>query len=124
MNAAEYREKVYGAKYHNKKVVDGDLTFDSKKEYARWKELQLLQKAGEIRDLKRQEKFCLIPALSGGNGKAAQRAVNYIADFVYWEPEGLHWRQVIEDVKGMKTDVYRLKKKLMRWRYGIEIREV
>lgn len=83
-----------------------------------------MQKAGEIRDLKRQEKFCLIPALPGGNGKTAQRAVHYIADFVYWKPEGNHWRQVVEDVKGMKTDVYRLKKKLLRWRFGIEIMEV
>jgi len=112
-------------KYGNKKTVVDGIVFDSKKEANRYCELKLLEKAGEIRDLKRQVKFVLIPAISeyrgcGQRAVCVQKAVTYIADFVYKE----NGEEIVEDVKGMKTEVYKLKKKLLRWRYGITIREV
>lgn len=107
------------SKYHNKKTVVDGIVFDSKKEANRYRELKLLEKAGEISDLRLQVKFELVPAIYE-YGVCVQRAVTYIADFVYRE----NGETIVEDVKGMKTEVYKLKKKLMRWRYGIEVKEV
>ena len=106
-------------KYHNTKVHAGDLVFDSKKEARRWQELLLLQKAGEIRNLKRQVKYVLIPA-QRINGRVVERECSYTADFVY-EEKG---KTVVEDVKGFRTNVYKIKRKLMLHTYGIKIREV
>lgn len=106
-------------KYGNEKVIDGDLRFDSKAEHRRWIHLKWLEKAGEITNLKRQVPFELIPAQpkpSGGH----ERATVYIADFTY-EEGGV---QIVEDVKGAVTPEYRLKRKLMLWRHGVEVREV
>lgn len=104
-----------GNKYGARKTTTPDgMKFDSVKELRRWGELQLLQKAGKIFGLQRQVKYELIPKQDG------ERACSYIADFVYIDPNG---NTVVEDVKGLKTDVYRLKKKLMLWRYGIKIKE-
>lgn len=112
------------SKYGNRKTEVDGIIFDSKHEAERYAELKLLEKAGEIRDLKLQEKFCLVPTIEGEGRKIAQRAVYYLADFTYWERNGKYWKRVVEDAKGVRTDVYKLKKKLMRWRHGIEIREV
>lgn len=104
------------SKYSNIKTVTADgIKHDSRKEARRWVELNLLQRAGEISDLKRQVKYELIPKQEG------ERAVTYIADFVYNDKKT--GSIVIEDCKGFKTDVYRLKKKLFQWRYGIKIKE-
>ena len=105
------------SKYHNQKTktIDG-IEHDSKKEALRWMELQMLQRAGEISDLRRQVTFELIPKQVG------ERACNYIADFVYVDNKTN--RTVVEDAKGVRTDVYKIKKKLMLWRYGIRIKEV
>lgn len=91
------------------------MTFDSKKEYYRYCDLKLLEKAGEIKDIQRQVKFELIPKQEG------ERAVNYIADFVYIDRNG---KKVIEDTKGIRTPEYIIKRKLMLWRYNIKILEV
>ena len=105
----------FGAKYGNTKVnVDG-MPFDSKREAARWRELRLLERAGEISDLRRQVRYELVPKLPG------ERPVDYIADFVYRDKNG---NEVVEDVKGVRTPVYVIKRKLMLWRHGIRIREV
>lgn len=107
------------SKYHNQKTeVDGSV-FDSKKEANRYRELKMLEKAGEISDLWLQVKFELIPAIYE-DGVCIQRAVYYVADFVYKE----NGEKIVEDVKGMKTEVYKIKKKLMLWVHGIKIREV
>lgn len=112
------------SKYGNRKIHTTDGTFDSLKEARRWQELKLLQRDGEIKDLERQRKFLLIPALKYSDG-STQRASYYIADFVYWEKAGdWQYRMIVEDVKGIRTDVYKLKKKLMYWQHGIRIREV
>ena len=101
-------------KYGARKLTapDGQV-FDSVKEYHRWGCLRLLERAGKIKDLKRQVKFELIPKQEG------ERACNYIADFTYMENGEL----IVEDCKGFKTDVYKIKKKLMLMEHGIRIRE-
>ncbi len=115
-------------KYNAKRTKKDGITFDSQKEANRYAELKLMQRAGLIKDLQLQKKFCLIPTIEGERGKIKQRATYYIADFVYYEKQGDSnwWKVVVEDVKSpaTKTAVYKLKKKLMLWRHGIEIREV
>ena len=105
------------SKYHNQKTktIDG-IEHDSKKEALRWMELQMLQRAGEISDLRRQVTFELIPKQEG------ERACNYIADFTYVDRKT--GRTVVEDAKGVRTDVYKIKKNLILWRYDIRIKEV
>ena len=123
------------SKYRNRKVklLTGEV-FDSQHEYQRWLELQVLQKAGRITGLMRQVKFELVPAqvevyerISTKTGRRLQdgrrcveQAVNYKADFVYWE-DG---KMVVEDAKGVRTDDYIIKRKLMMYVHGIKIREV
>ena len=106
------------SKYHNRKVTQGGETLDSVKEYRRFCELRLLERAGAVTDLRRQVKFELIPA-QRVDGKVVERACSYVADFVYME----NGQQVVEDAKGMRTQEYRLKRKLMLWVHGIRIRE-
>ena len=102
-------------KYNNTKIrVDGRL-FDSKAEAARWQELQLLERSGEITELERQVEYELIPKQKG------ERAVKYIADFRYIDHVG---KTVVVDTKGVRTPVYILKRKLLLWVHGIRIREV
>lgn len=99
-------------KYGARKTEVGGILFDSKKEAARYQELRLLEKAGEIHDLRLQVPFELQPKFRK-NGKT-WRAVTYVADFVYLTKEG---EEVIEDVKGMRTDVYRLKRKMFEYQF-------
>ena len=106
-------------KYHSRKITKDGMTFDSVKEYRRWCELLLLEKAGQITGLERQTAFELIPS-QRINGKVAERACNYIADFVY-EKDG---QMVVEDTKGFKTKDYIIKRKLMLHVHGIRISEV
>ena len=105
------------SKYKNKKVTICGIQFDSQMEAKRYFELTYLLRAGEIRNLKRQVKYELIPK----QGKL--RAVTYVADFVYEEKANGTWRKVVEDTKGMRTEVYKIKKKLMKYIHGIDILE-
>ena len=107
-------------KYHNRKIVREGETYDSVKEYRRAKELELLEKGGVIKDLKRQVRFEIIPSQRGEDGKVVERAVTYVADFVYFDDGKL----VVEDTKGYRTKDYIIKRKLMRYLLGINIREV
>jgi hypothetical protein len=106
-------------KYHNKKVTYNGIAFDSKKEARRYSELLLLERAGVITDLQMQVPFVLIPS-QRINGKVVERECKYIADFVYTE----NGKVVVEDTKGMKTDKYIIKRKLMLYVHGIQIKEV
>ena len=106
------------SKYHSKKVTVQGVTYDSKKEYLRFSELCLLEKAGVVTDLKRQVKFELIPS-QYIDGKCVERACSYVADFVYQQ----NGKTVVEDTKGFKTPEYRIKKKLLLWVHGIQIKE-
>ena len=105
-------------KYSNEPVYINGIRFDSKHEGNRYQELLLMQRAGKIKDLRLQVKFELIPAQRTAKGKYVP-PVTYTADFVY-ERNG---QFVAEDAKGFKTDVYKLKKKLMLYIKGIEIEE-
>lgn len=100
-------------KYHNSKVTVDGITFDSKKEAQRYTELKMLQKSGVISNLTLQPEFVLIPAFKK-NGKAYRKTV-YKADFSYFDHD--IGKTVVEDVKGFKTDVYKLKKKLFEHIY-------
>ena len=96
------------SKYHAKRVEFCGMVFDSQKEFTRWQELCLLEKAGVITDLMRQVPFELIPA-QRRNGKTVERAVRYVADFVY----RMDGKEIVEDVKGLRTRDYIIKRKMM-----------
>ena len=106
-------------KYKSRKVTVNGVVFDSRKEANRWCELALLQKAGQVTDLQRQVKYELIPS-QRIDGKVAERACTYVADFVYRE----NGKTVVEDTKGFKTKDYIIKRKLMLWVHGIRVKEV
>lgn len=106
-------------KYYSRKITRDGITFDSLKEYRRFCELSLLERAGAITDLKRQVKYELIPSQRVG-GKVVERSCTYVADFVYKQ----HGETVVEDTKGFKTKDYIIKRKLMLHIHGIRIREI
>ena len=117
------------SKYGNRKITVDGITFDSRKEYRRYKELCLLEKAGTIQNLQRQVKFVLIPAQYEvtritKTGKAIKKCIerecSYVADFVY-EENGMI---VVEDTKGFKTKDYIIKRKLMLYIHGIRVKEI
>ena len=99
------------SKYGNKKVLIDGIKFDSMAEGRRYKELKLMQRAGIIKELELQPKFLLQESFKK-NGKT-YRKVEYIADFQYKE----NGKVVIEDVKGKKTDIFKLKHKLFEYKY-------
>lgn len=132
MNAKEFKKMFQTeSKYHSKKVTVGGETFDSSKEYRRFCELKLLQRAGKISGLQRQVEFVLIPTQRepgeigprGGvkKGKLIEKECTYYADFVYVNDKG---EKVVEDTKGMKTEAYLIKRKLMLYVHGIRIQEI
>lgn len=104
------------SKYNAKKIKVGEITFDSKKEANRFIELKILKEQGKITDLILQPEYVLqegfdIPERKGYEVKNKRyRAIKYIADFEYYDVEKN--KIVIEDVKGYKTEVYKIKKKL------------
>ena len=99
-------------KYHNKKTEIDGIVFDSKKEADYYCELKLLQRAGLIVGFDRQVKFVLQPGFKRDG--VTYREISYKADFYVAYKDG-HFEAV--DVKGYKTDVYELKKKLLLYRY-------
>lgn len=129
-----YRPPVKSKYNARKKEVDG-ITFDSVKESRRYQQLKALEKAGLISELELQKKFVLIPAIReadsvgarGGikKGKIIEREVAYYADFYYKDKNG---NTIVEDVKGCKIggayQIFKIKKKLMLWRYGIQVKEI
>lgn len=121
------------SKFHSKKITAHDITFDSKKEYRRYCELILFERAGQIQNLELQKVFELIPAQYetferyGKNGnrlkdgsRCIEKACVYKADFVYTE----NGETVVEDTKGFKTKDYIIKRKLMLHIHGIRIKEI
>ncbi len=122
-------------KYRNKKISYNGQVFDSKKEYRRYRELLLLQKANQIEDLDCQTKFVLIPGQRDISeevykrgpkkgqpkpGNVIEKECAYYADFTYKKNGEL----VVEDTKGVKTEAYKIEKKMMLYFYGIRIKEV
>ena len=123
-------------KYGNKKVVIDGEAFDSKREYYRYRDLKFLESCGAISNLRRQVTYELIPAqrelstkvYKKGRkkgqpipGKVIEKAVTYIADFVY--KDTATGKEVVEDAKGVRTKDYIIKRKLMLYIHGIKLRE-
>lgn len=108
------------SKYHSRKITVDGIAFDSHREARRYQELQLLLRAGEITQLELQKKYTLIPSQKKPSG-GTERACTYTADFVYRDKTG---REIVEDSKGMKTQQYIIRRKLMLWVHGIEVKEV
>lgn len=104
--------KGKGAKYKNKKVEIDGRVFDSKKEAARYLALRGMAAAGLIQNLELQAVYRLEV-----EGKLICK---YRADFRYKEGGAV----VVEDVKGVRTEAYRLKRKLMAAIHRIEIKEI
>lgn len=126
-------------KYNNRKIIVDGITFDSKKEAKRYKELKMLEKAGIIHDLKRQVKYVLIPAqyertssvyIKGNNkgkpkkGRLIERECAYYADFVYMQDNNT----IVEDVKGYRNgqayNLFVIKRKLMLYVHGVTVKEI
>jgi len=105
-----YKRNKYGAK---KTTVDG-ITFDSKWEAQRWGELQAMERGGLVRDLERQVKYDIVV-----NG---EKICRYIADFKYKmvDDDG-STKEVVEDAKGFETADFKIKKKLMKAVYQINL---
>ncbi len=106
-------------KYRNVETNIGNIKFASKKEARRFMELKALADAGEITDLRLQHAFTLQESFTTPSG-VKTGAIRYVADFTYYDADG---QFVVEDVKGVKTDVYKIKSKMMAAR-GYIIREV
>ena len=98
-------------KYNNKKTQVDMYVFDSSLEAKRYRQLALLERAGEISNLRLQVPFLLQDSFRK-NGKTYSK-IKYIADFVY-EEKG---QTIVEDTKGMKTDIFKIKQKLFEYRY-------
>ena len=123
------------SKYHAKKVYWNGEVFDSKKEWRRWMDLLQLEYAGKIKSLKRQVPFLLIPAqyetyerYSEKTGKrlkdgkrCLEHELSYVADFTYYDAETGEY--IVEDAKGVRTEGYIIKRKLMSYILGIKIKE-
>ena len=108
-------------KYKNTKVTIDGFEFDSILEGRRYQELKLLEKTGEIKDLKLQPEYELIPSFK--KNKKTYRKTIYRADFSYFDNR--LGKTIVEDTKGFKTDLYMLKKKLFEYKYqDLEIKEV
>ena len=111
------------SKYRNTKTVLDGITFDSKREAARYQELKALAARGVIEDFRHQAPFVLAPGVRFSGEKRAKPALRYVADFAY----KLDGRLVVEDVKSKVTAgaaAYRIKRHLMLSVYGIEVKEV
>jgi len=107
------------SKYHAHKITANGEVFDSKKEYQRWLALQAMEAHGDIFELRRQVPYELIPKQRGRY--RTERPISYVADFVYTDRKT--GEQIVEDVKGYRTPEYRMKRKMLLWRYGISILE-
>lgn len=106
-------------KYRNKKVTIDGITFDSKAEAAYYNYLKILKKSGEIKDFDMQVRFTLMDNFKHpSKPKKTVRAINYIPDFVVTENDGT--KSVI-DVKGMQTQVFKIKAKMFMKRYNMPL---
>lgn len=100
-------------KYFAKRTTVDNITFASKMEAKRYVELKYLQSSGKISQLVLQEKFPIVVM--------GKKICTYISDFSYVDVDG---DRVVEDVKGFRTPIYRLKRKLVEALYNIKITEV
>lgn len=126
---AELKKGKKGSTRGNQKITVDGVMYDSTKEYKRYLELIVLERAGVISDLRRQVKYVLIPTQRepdtigprGGikKGKLIEKECSYYADFVYKE----NGKEIVEDCKGFREEKYLIKRKLMLYIHGIRIKE-
>ena len=100
-------------KYNAKKITIDGHNFPSKREAERYCELKLFLKAGLIRNLVLQPRFLLQDKFKDKTG-TTHRKIEYVADFLYIDNDG---KAIVEDVKGVLTDVYKIKKKIFLKKY-------
>lgn len=105
-------------KYNAKKTSVDGLVFDSRREANRYVKLREMENNGEISDLQRQVRVELVPPFDRDGQHF--RGIYYVVDFTYTDTDG---NTIWEDVKGVKTSVYLIKRKLVAYRYGVSIRE-
>ena len=108
-----------GSKYGNKKIEVLGIKFDSKREARRYLDLKAMEAAGQIQNLQLQVKFLLLPS-QRVDGKAVEKPVYYVADFQYKQ----NGKTIVEDSKGHRTKDYILKRKMLLYFHGIQVREV
>lgn len=127
----KYYKTQKGNKYNNRKVFVDGVQFDSVKEGRRWRDLLLMEQSGIIDNLRRQVTYTLIPPQDirdrrTGKHLRTERAVKYVADFVY--TDNRDGQTIVEDVKGYKGGtayaLFKLKKKLMLYLFQIEVMEI
>ena len=107
-------------KYHNKITTYKGIKFHSRKEASRYWELLVMEKAGQIENLQRQVYYLLKPTQRNESGKVLFKKMGYVADFVYRRNGEL----VVEDVKGVRTPLYKWKRAEMYEKYHILVEEV
>lgn len=107
------------SKYRNQPTVIDGIRFDSKREAKRYQELRYLSQIGEIKLLRRQIPYVLVPAVEM-EGRY-RRPITYKADFVYFDNKTN--QEIVEDVKGVVTPVYNMKRHLMKSVHNIDILE-
>lgn len=114
----------FGHKYHAQPTEVDGIRFASQRESIRYKQLRLMERCGEIRDLELQPVFHLhVVKLYRTHWPIELATVaKYVADFQYLDQRS--GEIVVEDAKGFKTETYRLKKKLVEAIHGIHVREV
>ena len=116
-------------KYHSRKCTvtlpesGKQIAFDSEREARRFGELRMLLRCGQIQDLRLQANFTLQEGYTTADGERV-RPIVYRADFTYRERTGDGWCPVVEDVKGVRTKEYNMKRKIMLEKFGVKIREV
>ena len=125
MNVSEYKKLIgqkpkKAPKYKNRKTVFMGLKFDSEAEASRYGELVILERMGQICGLERQVAYELAPAVKFDGETRKKPALRYVADFAYWEGD----RRIIEDVKGVITEAFRIKRHLMKIVLGLKVRIV
>lgn len=123
------------SKFHNKSFDNADGHWDSLNEYRRWLFLKDAERQGKIAGLRRQVVFELLPKQEKDvvihlktkdkvEKRMVAQAVTYKADFVYEKKVGIDYLPVVEDFKGYANDRWPLKKAMMYFFHGIEVREV
>ena len=105
-------------KYRNTRTEFAGLTFHSKAEAKRYGELQILERIGQIRGLQRQVAYELAPPVKYAGASRTKPALRLVVDFSYWEGE----QQILEDTKGVQTDVFKVKRHLLKAVHGLEVR--
>ena len=122
LNAKQYRDMLAGKfvpksnKYHAKKTESDGIVFDSNKEMRRWKELCVMESSGLINNLQRQVRFILQEGFVANDGKKV-RPISYLADFCYCDKQGNKYIEDCKSVATKKIEVYRLKKKMVMYKY-------